>query len=483
MDAQMLVCDSTADLNTNGFTKAGWSFTGWATTPSGDTVYSDEGTYTMGPGSDTLYAQWTANEYAITFDKNDSDATGSMDDQKLVCDSTADLIAFGFTKPGWSFLGWATTPSGDMVYTDGGTYTMGPESDTLYAKWEINSYTVRFDSRGGSAIDSQEVNYNSTVSEPSDPERKGCTFSGWFKDSLYVSEWDFSSNMVTDAITLYAKWTMTVYRIIYNGSGHTGGTPPDTGEYHYHDSAKVEEQGSLIKTGYTFTGWNTMADGSGTDRSAGSKFVVGASGETLYAQWVVMDIDGNVYTTVTIGTQTWLVENLKTSHFNDGQTIPPVTNDTSWSSIITPGYCWYLNDSTEYGDTYGALYNWYAVTYKNPAPEGWHVPTNEEWNTLTDFLGGLSEAGGKLKETGMEHWNSPNTGATNSSGFSALPGGVRSADGSTFYSIGKDGGWWSSTEADTGSAWNRHVHYDDVEVGRNYWKKRSGMSVRCIRDY
>ncbi|MBI5010148.1 MAG: fibrobacter succinogenes major paralogous domain-containing protein, partial [Bacteroidia bacterium] len=137
----------------------------------------------------------------------------------------------------------------------------------------------------------------------------------------------------------------------------------------------------------------------------------------------VSDIDGNVYQTVTIGTQVWMKENLKTTKLNDGIALPNVIDNAAWAALTTTGYCWYNNDATTYKSTYGALYNWYAVNTGKLCPIGWHVPSDDEWTLLTTFRGGYSVAGGKLKETGTLHWTSPNTGATNETGFTALPGG------------------------------------------------------------
>ncbi len=195
----------------------------------------------------------------------------------------------------------------------------------------------------------------------------------------------------------------------------------------------------------------------------------------------VTDIDGNVYNTVKIGTQTWLVENLKTTRYNDGAPIPLVTDSATWSTLTTPGYCWYDNDAAN-KNTYGALYNWFTVNTGKLAPDGCHVPTDDEWTTLTTYLGGENVAGGKLKETGTTHWRSPNAGATNESNFTALPGGIRNVNGS-FKAIGDDGYWWSATEAgSTGKVWYRNMNYNNegvVRVGNN---KINGHSVRCIMD-
>jgi uncharacterized protein (TIGR02145 family) len=194
----------------------------------------------------------------------------------------------------------------------------------------------------------------------------------------------------------------------------------------------------------------------------------------------VTDTDGNVYHTVTIGTQVWMAENLKTTKYNDGSPIPLVTASATWASLTTPGYCWY-NDSSTYGNTYGALYNWYAVNAGKLAPTGWHVPTDSEWEVLGNYLGGDNVAGGPLKEAGTTHWSFPNTGATNTSGFSALPGGCRSYDGPFNY-IGFSGYWWSSTAYGATNAWYRHMYYSNANVFRFYDSYTSGFSVRCVKD-
>ena len=162
----------------------------------------------------------------------------------------------------------------------------------------------------------------------------------------------------------------------------------------------------------------------------------------------VTDINGNVYNIVTIGTQTWMAENLKTTKYNDGTAIPNVTVDATWAALTTGAYSDYSNTPAN-STTYGRLYNWYVVDNnpatkvasnggKNVCPTSWHVPTDAEWTILTTYLGGESIAGGKLKETGTAHWNSPNTGATNETGFTTLPSGLRYYDGSYFL-IGYDG--------------------------------------------
>ena len=193
----------------------------------------------------------------------------------------------------------------------------------------------------------------------------------------------------------------------------------------------------------------------------------------------VTDIEGNIYNTVTIGTQTWMAENMKATKYNDGTAIPLVTDGMAWSEP-TPGYCFYNNDATTYKNTYGALYNWWTVNTGKLCPAGWHVPTDAEWTTLITYLGGEAVAGGKLKETGRTHWLMWNEGATNESGFTALPGGHRPEDG--FLTIGYAGYWWSSTEwPNNPVAWLRFMD-SSPNVTSCYDVKLDGFSVRCLKD-
>jgi len=195
----------------------------------------------------------------------------------------------------------------------------------------------------------------------------------------------------------------------------------------------------------------------------------------------VNDIDGNIYKTIGIGSQTWMAENLKTTKYNDGTSIPIVTDGTAWAALSTPGYCWYNNDEATYKAIYGALYNWYTVGTGKLCPTGWHVPSDAEWTTLTTYLGGEYVAGGKLKETGTTHWTNTNEWVTNEMGFTALPGGNR-INGGAFSSVGLIGDWWSDTE--TGAyVWYRLMFYSGINVGRSSSGKQIGSSVRCVRDF
>ena len=195
------------------------------------------------------------------------------------------------------------------------------------------------------------------------------------------------------------------------------------------------------------------------------------------------DADGNVYHTITIGTQVWSVENLKTTKYRNGDAIANVTEYASWAALTTGAYCWYNNDATTYKTTYGALYNWYAVAdSRNIAPKGWHVASDADWTILTNLWGGESIAGGKLKETGTAHWITPNIDATNETGFTALPGGFCMWPNGTG-GMGVHGRWWSSTASSVALGWSRDIGNDGAYVHRDpYGAKHDGYSVRCVKD-
>jgi uncharacterized protein (TIGR02145 family) len=212
----------------------------------------------------------------------------------------------------------------------------------------------------------------------------------------------------------------------------------------------------------------------------------------------VTDIEGNVYNTVKIGTQVWMLENLKTTKYNDGTAIPLVTDSTAWTYLSTPAYCWYKNDAATYKNKYGALYNWYVVNTGKLAPTGWHVATDAEWTTLENYLtaNGYNYDGSTSGDyyakslAATTDWATDSGTGTigndltknNRSGFSALPGGYRNNDDGTFNVVGDNGYWWSSTESSSGYAWYRDVGYRGSSVYRDNDGKQGGFSVRCVRD-
>ncbi|MCX6307717.1 MAG: PEGA domain-containing protein, partial [Bacteroidia bacterium] len=217
----------------------------------------------------------------------------------------------------------------------------------------------------------------------------------------------------------------------------------------------------------------------------------GESNFILSIAFSATDMDGNVYEAVKIGTQVWMVENLKTTKYNDGTDIPKIADNSDWSKLTTPGYCFYNNFAAS-KKSYGTLYNWYTVNTGKLAPRGWHVPTDAEWNTLENYLiaNGYNYDGTTTEDriakslASITSWStSATTGAigcdmteNNSTGFEGLPAGYRNANG-TFNGIGGNGNWWSTTEDNTINAWHRNLYFGSRSLGRNNFSKQFGFSV------
>ena len=242
--------------------------------------------------------------------------------------------------------------------------------------------------------------------------------------------------------------------------------------------------GLQSSTIYYARAYATNSEGTGYSEQIQFTTLNDHTGET----GTINDIDGNTYSTIGIGSQIWMAENLKTTKYNDGTDIPLVTDSTEWMALLTPAYCWYNNDASAYKDPYGALYNWFTLDAasnggKNACPIGWHLFWND-WGILFDYLGGYDGfAGGKLKESGTTHWNTPNTGATNETGFTALPGGDRY---NGFGGIGTDGNYWSSLHGPAGdfpSANGYTVMNNEANIHfYNRYDAKAGFSVRCVKD-
>jgi uncharacterized protein (TIGR02145 family) len=190
---------------------------------------------------------------------------------------------------------------------------------------------------------------------------------------------------------------------------------------------------------------------------------------------------GDNIDTVIIGAQEWTTKNLDVSNYRNGDIIPEVKDPNKWAKLTTGAWCYY-NNQTKNGAIYGKLYNWYAVNdTRGLAPEGFHIPSDDEWSTLTTYLGGESIAGGKMKVLNMSTWKMPNKNANNSSGFLSFPGGYRNQEG-TFYGIDEESDWWSSTEVSLELAWTRYLYYLFGTAFKFKYNKLDGISVRCIRD-
>jgi uncharacterized protein (TIGR02145 family) len=193
----------------------------------------------------------------------------------------------------------------------------------------------------------------------------------------------------------------------------------------------------------------------------------------------ISDIDGNTYKTIQIGTQTWMAENLRTTKYNNSTKIPLFNGLSRWFTGY-PGFAWYDNDSVTY-QYYGAIYNYYTVMTGKLCPTGWHVSTDADWTTLTNFLGGENIAGNKLKEIDTLHWKNPNAGVTNESGFTALPSGFINDSGES-YGIGNHCDYWCSNENLKVSAYARMLEHDKSTINRSTTYLMMGLSVRCVKD-
>ena len=319
---------------------------------------------------------------------------------------------------------------------------------------------------------------------------------GIFNYTIPLTGTGCNSLNATGTITVVSTATLTstaMSSIASTGASSGGNISSDGG-------ATVSARGLVYSTSTSPTLSNTVLTiGSGTGSFSGTltgltpntTYYVRAyatnSAGTAYGNEVyfttlttITDIDGNTYNTVQIGDQVWMSENLKTSRYRNGGSIPNVTDNTLWSNSTIGAWSYYNNDETN-NAIYGKLYNWYTTLGDTLCPTGWGVPTDAEWTTLTDSLGGESVAGGKMKSIGNAYWNDPNTGAINSSGFTALPGGYRNSDGS-FYIIRDYAFFWSATELGFNGAWFRYLNFGNGGVDRNLNVKSVGASVRCLRD-
>jgi Fibrobacter succinogenes major domain (Fib_succ_major). len=248
----------------------------------------------------------------------------------------------------------------------------------------------------------------------------------------------------------------------------------------------VKISGLKFGTSYYLRAYATNS--AGTSYGSELKFTTKTPGvqfNTSLTYGTITDIDANNYKTIPIGIQVWMAENLKTSKLNDGTSILSVTDDAQWTNLLAPAYCWFDNNDTLYENIYGAYYNWFTVSTGKLCPVGWHVPSDDEWQLLVDYLGGNNIAGSKIKEAGTNNWVFSNNDATNSSGFTALPGGMRGTLDGTFSGQGNYGGWWSTTELNTSplsAAWSRWIHGDTTVIVRSEIFKKDGFYVRCVKD-
>jgi uncharacterized protein (TIGR02145 family) len=316
--------------------------------------------------------------------------------------------------------------------------------------------------------------------------------------AIISSNHDISAGTYNGNLNFKVRNGTTSYltALTIRSSGNVGINQPNP-------STKLDVNGVITSTGANFTGTTTVPTPVNPTDAATKAYV----DNLLMALGIIpgnytgtiSDIDGNYYTTFTIGTQTWIAQNLKTTKYKDGTAIPLVTDNTDWSNLITSGYCWYDNNEAIYKNTHGALYNWYTVNTGNLCPNGWHVSTDADWTTLENYLIANSynydgtTTGNKIAKSlaSITGWtSSATTGAVgntdypakrNATGFTALPGGYRYETG-IFVGTGIGGYRWSATETNASNAWFRGLASSSLSDDRNNMSKKNGFSIRCLKD-
>ncbi len=432
--------------------------------------------------------------------------------QKL---SSGQNWSVGYARKGGSFCygpsnGWVvmTNTSGDLLWRD---TVGGAGDDMLFSSVLVNGNLVGFGykTQNTGNRDFFLVCYSATGTKL------------WEK-SVGTSQDEFGQSIINtaDGNLLCAgyqknsagKWQVLFYKLNVNGDVIWSKSVPHSslndiaGQEAWIGNNLVEVSRNQFVLSYTTGNWDAniaycnlmkitdnscIANITNNDTAIckGSSITLNA---TALASSSVTDINGNIYPTVNIGTQTWIQKNLNVSRYRNGDIIPQVTDATQWANLTTGAWCWYNNDSVNYSK-YGKLYNWYAVNdSRGLAPEGWRVPSDGEWNKLVKYLDNStdttligyqnSSAGGLLKEAGISNWLSPNTSANNSSNFTALPGGQRGHAGA-FGNIGQYGSWWTSTQNDVVTSYNRNLYNLSGDVIRYYFgSKMFGLSVRCLKN-
>jgi uncharacterized protein (TIGR02145 family) len=303
----------------------------------------------------------------------------------------------------------------------------------------------------------------------------------------FISKYTQTTGISGGSITSDGGATIIAVGVCWSQNQNPSLTDNNTVESEVKDTFVSSISNLQFNTTYYVRAYATNSKGTGYGDQVSFKtsiYTLDISFNSSSTYGMVTDIDDNTYKTIQIGTQVWMAENLRTTKFNDGTSIPLVTSNTAWGNLTTPGYCWYNNDSASYYSTYGALYNWYTVNTDKLCPIGWHVPSyTAEWTSFISYLDGENLAGGKIRETGITHWVTSNTVADNSSGFTALPSGFRSGSAGKFYGLGIGGYFWSTTKADTYNAYGPYLLYNNTDFyDHNGGALSNGLSVRCLKD-
>jgi uncharacterized protein (TIGR02145 family)/uncharacterized repeat protein (TIGR02543 family) len=398
-DLDTYVKGSTVTVASAGIlVRNGYTFTGWNTAANGSgAVHAAGSTFAMGSANVTLYAQWTLiPTYTVTYNVNTEAVAGSVPvDVKAYTEGSQVAVkdAGSLSKTGFDFAGWNTLLSGNgTLYAPDASFQIGAENVTLYAKWTAKKCQINFNAHGGTAPESQIVDYGNLVAEPSST-LSGLTLVGWYSEQEYTNKWNFLTQKVSSSVTLHAKWA-------------------------------------------------------------------------------VMDIDGNVYDTVRIGSQTWMVQNLRTTKFNDGTPLTKVDDKTEWSNRTSEAFCW-VNGYAPLTSICGLFYNHYAAGSDKIAPRGWHVPSGREFEVLYEYL---MANGYNLKSMTSEDAGTPN----NATNFFGYPSGWRDEYGD-YAGYGEKCIWWTTTTLGIGWFFSPILSGSDMLISF-YSADRRGINIRCIKD-
>ncbi len=475
----------------------GYSFVNWTvTTGTGATIASATSastTVALTSGNATVTANFTPITYQLTVAAGTGGSITAPATSPATVNHGAATTITAAPSTGYSFVNWTvTTGTGATIASATSastTVALTSGSATVTANFAPITYQLTVAAGTGGSISAPAtspatVNHGAATTITAAPST-GYSFDKWTVTAgtgATITSSTSASTTVTltsGNATVTAQWTPNTYTVTFNGQSATVGPNPATKTVTVPATTIDALPTPPTKTSYVFAGWWTGIKGGGTEFTESTPVT---SNITVYANWVIKDIDGNIYTEVTIGSQTWMVGNLQTTKYNDGTAISLVTDNTDWSNDTIGARCWYNNDLANYRNPYGALYNWFAVHTGKLAPAGWHVASDEDWSLLVTNLSPDYLAGGKLKEVGTTHWApSSYTGATNEYGFTALPGGQRNESG-VFGSITYWGQWWSSTTYTTTYAYYRAINNSDGNITRRNGYKQVGYSVRCVKD-
>ncbi|KOY84199.1 hypothetical protein ADM90_02015 [Lysinibacillus macroides] len=412
----------TVQGNSGNLTRTGYTFAGWNTQADGQgDSYAENDTFIMGTSNQILYAQWTENPtYTVTYNPNGATDGDIPEDTQRYEENTSVTVqgnSGNLERTGYTFVGWNTQVDGQGdSYVENDAFIMGTSNQILYAKWIPNPYKVIFESNGGSDVAEQQVLYNEKAIEPPMPSKQGYTFAGWYTDGN--DKWDFAIDVVMEDITLYAQWTANpTYTVTYDSNGATDGMVPHDNQV-YEEKAQVTVQGNsgnLTRTGYTFVGWNTQADGKGKSYTEKATFQMGTTHIILYAQWTANPnpppINGG--SNVSNDNNDSPPAKVKiTLHTNGGTAIAPIdiTYNTKIGDLPIPtreGYRfagWYQDEeltkpwaaNTVLRENISLYAKWMALPVEEPQPEP-PIPTvtfrDIERHWAKEMIKELTEAG------------------------------------------------------------------------------------------